>query len=147
MAKSQKQTPIVVPPGAGRSYAMGRMSAVFKADLEETNATLSASEWWLEPNTEGPPLHQHPEAHLFYVLEGTLSVYLEGSDWFPANKGACIYVPGGTQHGFENITEQVSGFLSINTPGGFEASLPQIQQYFVDQPLGDAEPKKTSRPG
>lgn len=130
--------PLVVDPEAGREYPMGRMSAVFKADLDETNSTLSVSEWWLEPNTEGPPVHQHPEAHLFYVLEGTLALYLEDRGWFEADKGSYVYIPGHTNHGFENQQDTKVGFMSVNTPGGFETSIPHIVNYLEEQPLGDA---------
>ncbi len=138
MNRTDDLTPLVINPNEGREYPMGRMTAVFKADLDETDSTLSASEWWLEPNTEGPHIHQHPEAHLFYVIEGRLAVYLEGRDWFEVEKGAYLYIPGGTDHGFENRSEQKTGFLSINTPGGFETTIPHIVDYFQDNPLGDA---------
>ncbi len=138
MSETTQLKPLVVRPDGGRTYPMGRMSAVFKADLEETDSTLSVSEWWLEPNTEGPHVHQHPEQHLFYVLEGTLAVYLEGQDWFDAPKGSYIYIPGNTDHGFENRSDAKTGFMSINTPGGFERALPHIVSYFEDKPLGDA---------
>ena len=39
---------IVLPPGAGRSYPMGRISAVFKAAGEETAGRYSISEWFAE---------------------------------------------------------------------------------------------------
>ncbi|TQV81376.1 cupin domain-containing protein [Exilibacterium tricleocarpae] len=117
---------------------MGRMSAVFKADLQETNSTLSVSEWWLEPNTEGPHIHKHPEAHIFYIIEGRLAVYLEEKNWFEAKKGSYIYIPGETEHGFENRSHDKVGFMSINTPGGFEESIPHIVNYFNENPLGDA---------
>lgn len=51
---SKKAKVIVVPAGEGRSYPMGRITAVFKADGEETGKRYSVSEWWLEPNTQGP---------------------------------------------------------------------------------------------
>lgn len=129
---------LVLKPEDGRKYPMGRMSAVFKADLEETNSTLSVSEWWLEPKTEGPHKHQHPEAHLFYVISGKLSIYLQDKDWFEAEKGSYIYIPGGQEHGFENRSDEVVGFMSINTPGGFEKMMPDIVEYFDENPLGDA---------
>ena len=122
--------PLVLNPDDGRAYPMGPMSAIFKADLEETNSTLSVSEWWLEPNTEGPPIHEHPETHLFYVIEGHLAVYLQGRNWFEAEKGSYIFIPGGTEHGFENRSGNTVGFMSINTPGGFEESMPHIVNYF-----------------
>ncbi|MFK7964046.1 MAG: cupin domain-containing protein [Burkholderiaceae bacterium] len=139
MSEQAKLKPLIVTPDAGRLYPMGPMSAVFKADLDETNSTLSVSEWWLEPDTEGPPIHQHSEAHLFYVLDGTLAVYVEGKDWFLAEKGSYIYIPGNTDHGFENRSGEKTGFMSINTPGGFERTLPHIVDYFQDNPLGSAK--------
>lgn len=138
MNKDSELKPLVVEPNKGRSYSMGRMSAVFKADLKETNSTLSVSEWWLEPNTEGPHIHKHPEAHLFYVIEGTLSIYLKDTGWFNAKKGSYIYIPGETDHAFENQGDKKVGFMSINTPGGFEKSVPYIVNYFEESPLGDA---------
>ena len=53
MSQKTELKPLVLNPDAGRVYPMGRMPAVFKADLEETDSTLSVSEWWLEPNTVG----------------------------------------------------------------------------------------------
>jgi hypothetical protein len=52
---------VVLAPGHGRSYPMGRLSAVFKADGAETAGAYSISEWWLEPHTQGPGAHSHPE--------------------------------------------------------------------------------------
>lgn len=138
MSPNAELKTLVLNPDDGRTYPMGRMSAVFKADLEETNSTLSVSEWWLKPNTEGPPNHKHPEAHLLYVIEGNLAVYLQGKSWFEAEKGSYIYIPGGIEHGFENRSDGTVGFMSINTPGGFEGSIPHIVNYFEENPLGDA---------
>ncbi len=141
MNQKAELEPLVLNPEDGRTYPMGRMSAVFKADLEETNSTLSVSEWWLEPNTEGPPIHKHPEDHLFYVIAGTLAAYLQNTNWFEAKKGSYIYIPGGQEHGFENRSDEVVGFMSINTPGGFEETVPHIVNYFEKNPLGDTKTK------
>ena len=51
---STKRVGIFLQPGEGRSYQMGRISAVFKADGDETQSGYSISEWWLEPHTQGP---------------------------------------------------------------------------------------------
>lgn len=129
--------PLVILPGQGRAYPMGRMRAVFKADGPETASTSSVSEWWLEPRTEGPPVHDHPEDHVFYVIEGCLSVLLDGA-WSEAPRGAYVVIPGGTAHSFENRTGERAGFISFNTPGGFERQAGAIQAWFADHPLGDA---------
>ena len=46
--------PVVLGPGEGRAYPMGRIGAVFKADGAETESRYSVSEWRLEPHTQGP---------------------------------------------------------------------------------------------
>lgn len=68
MSQKAELNPLALNPDDGRVYPMGRMSAVFKADLEETNSTLSVSEWWLEPNMEGLHIHERPETHLFWYV-------------------------------------------------------------------------------
>ena len=90
----KERRPIVLRPGAGRSYQMGGISAVFKADGVETARQYSISEWWLEPDTEGPGAHSHPEDDAFYVLEGTMS-FLVDDEWVDAVKGSFVLVPAG----------------------------------------------------
>ena len=49
---------LILTEGQGRVYNCGTMTAIFKADENETNEKYSVSEWWLEPNSDGPgPLH------------------------------------------------------------------------------------------
>ena len=60
---------VILQPGEGRHYPMGGIAAVFKADGGETAGAYSISEWWLEPHTQGPGAHAHPEDDVFYVIE------------------------------------------------------------------------------
>jgi mannose-6-phosphate isomerase-like protein (cupin superfamily) len=129
--------PLIVAPGRGRSYRMGRMSAVFIADTAETESRYSVSEWRLEPNTKGPGTHAHPEDHVFYVIEGTVSIVIDG-EWFSAVQGTYALIPGGTPHTFENRGTVQCGFISLNVPGGFELAMPNIVQWLTANPLGDA---------
>ena len=73
-ASPAARKPLIIAPEHGRHYAMGRMSAVFKADGAETQSGCSISEWWLEPNTRGPGTHAHSDEHVFYVIEATVCV-------------------------------------------------------------------------
>ena len=57
----RQRSPLILRPGEGRAYPMGRISATFKADGAETSNGYSISEWWLEPHTKGPGPHSHPE--------------------------------------------------------------------------------------
>jgi quercetin dioxygenase-like cupin family protein len=138
MAKSHKRQAIVLGPGAGRSYPMGRISAVFKADGAESASRYSISEWWLEPNCKGPGAHSHEEDDVFYVLEGTMSLLVEGQ-WVDATKGSFVLIPGGSVHDFENRSERRAGVLNISAPGDFEdAAMPGIAQWFLENPPGPA---------
>ncbi len=123
--RQSKSKPMIVAPGDGRVYDAGRIKAVFKADLGETAERFSVSEWWLEPRTLGPSVHQHGEDHVYYVIAGTLSVCLDGA-WSPAAQGSYVIIPGGTPHSFENREDVPAGFITFNTPGGFEERLPDI---------------------
>ncbi len=90
-----KTQPLLIHPNDGRTYQMGRMNAVFKADGAETGSRYSISEWWLDPNTAGPGSHQHEDDHIFYVIEGTVSLLINGQ-WSHAERGAYAVIPGGT---------------------------------------------------
>jgi mannose-6-phosphate isomerase-like protein (cupin superfamily) len=117
--------PTIVPPEEGRVYPMGRIRAIFKADADEAAGRYSISEWWLEPRTRGPGPHAHPEDHVFYVIAGTVSVRV-GDDWSDVTQGTYVVIPGGTLHDFENRGSARSGFISFNSPGGFEARMADI---------------------
>ena len=133
------RTAIVLPPGQGRSYPMGRISAVFKADEAETRSKYSASEWWLEPHCTGPGAHAHPDDDVFYVLSGTMS-FLINDTWQDAVQGTFILVPGGTLHDFENRSDTRSGLLNFSVPGGFEPHMSGIAQWFQENPPQRAGP-------
>jgi hypothetical protein len=90
---------------------MGRISALFKADGDETAGRYSISEWWLEPNTQGPGAHSHAEDDIFYVLEGTMSILLG---------------------------ERRAGLLNFSIPGNFEKDMPSIAEWFAEHPPKDA---------
>ena len=79
---------IYLEANEGRKYYMGAMQAVFKADEDETQSRYSVSEWWLDPNSEGPGAHLHEKNdEVFYVIEGTASL-LVGEEWITASRGA-----------------------------------------------------------
>lgn len=114
---------------------MGRIAAVFKADGDETAGRYSVSEWWLDPHTQGPGAHAHPEDDLFYVIEGTMS-FLIGEEWVDAPTGTFVLAPGGMTHDFENRGDQRAGVLNFSAPGNFEAHMPDIAAWFAEHPPG-----------
>lgn len=128
---------VFLAPGEGRAYPMGRISALFKADGSETADRYSISEWWLEPNTQGPGAHSHPEDDIFYVLEGTMSFLIQDR-WVDAPKGAFVLAPGGVTHDFENRGSVRAGVLNFSEPGNFEQHMPGIAEWFTKNPPGHA---------
>lgn len=129
---------IILAPGAGRTYPMGRIQAVFKADDAETAHAYSISEWWLEANTTGPGAHSHPEDDVFFVLEGTMSLRI-GDRWIDAPRGSFVLVPGGMTHDFENRSDARAGVLNFSS-GVFESAMPEIAGWFAEHPPGNARP-------
>jgi mannose-6-phosphate isomerase-like protein (cupin superfamily) len=138
MATAPNRSPLVLGPGEGRRYPMGRLSAVFKADGAETAGGYSVSEWWLEPHTKGPGAHHHPEDDVNFVLEGTLSFFVD-DEWIDAPAGSFVLLPGGVTHTFENRGDTRAGFLSISAPGDFEPRMASIADWFVNRPDADAD--------
>ena len=129
--------PIFLPPGGGRSYPMGRMAAIFKADNAETGRAYSVSEWWLEPNSKGPDAHTNDEDHVWYVIEGTMSVLID-EEWIDAPKGSFVLVPSGVKHNFENRSKERAGILNFNSSAGFEDDMADMLEWFAKNPAGDA---------
>ena len=125
---------LFLPPGGGRSYSLGRMNAVFKADHGETGSAYSVSEWWLDPHTTGPGAHSHADnVELFYVLAGVASI-LAGEEWLEAPAGSFVRIPSTVMHDFENRTGERVGLLNVFLPGGFEENMPAIVKWFADNP-------------
>ena len=135
--------PVVLGPGEGRTYEMGRIRAVFKADGDEAAGRYSISEWHLEPNTTGPGPHSHPEDDVFYVVDGVLSV-LVGDRWVDAPAGSFVLVPGGVTHDFQNRGTEPAMALNVSSPGNFEPHMPGIVDWFAEHPPGDVAPAPTT---
>lgn len=138
-ATPSTRSAIVLGPGQGRAWPMGRIGAIFKADREETDGRYSISEWWLEPNTQGPGTHSHPEDDIFYVIEGVMSV-LVGEQWTDAGVGSFVLVPGGMPHDFENRGTVRAAILNFSVPGNFENDMPAIAEWYVKYPAKDVRP-------
>lgn len=125
---------IILRSGEGRSYSLGKMTALFKADEGETDSRYCVSEWWMEPGTEGVGAHSH-EANdeVFYVLEGAPGILI-GEEWQQFGAGDFIRIPATITHDFRNRTDERAGLLNFFIPGGFESSMPAIVDWFDKNP-------------
>ena len=127
---SLPQGSIVLPPEQGRTYDMGFMRAVFKADGAETDDRYCVSEWWMEPRNTGPGAHHHDDNdEVFYVLEGTASMLI-GDQWVDVGKGSFIRIPAGVTHDFENRTDAPMGLLNFSFQAASRIKMPAIVDWF-----------------
>jgi mannose-6-phosphate isomerase-like protein (cupin superfamily) len=129
----EAQRALVLTPGKGRRYPLGRMEAVFMADGKETNDSYCASTWHVEANSTGPGPHKHDaNEEVFFVIEGTMT-FLVGDEHVEAPCGTFLRIPCGMMHDFENRTNKRAGVFNMFLPGGFETMMPAIVAWFRER--------------
>ena len=86
-----------------------------KATAEQTGGEFSLFEE-LAPRGAAPPLHVHPQDNeSFYILEGELTIYLDGQP-IPASAGSFVHIPKGYfPHAFR-VESETARFLVLTTP-------------------------------
>lgn len=122
-----------VPSGAGKVFTAPSASAsIVKLTADESSNQLSVTEYTV-PVDAGPPLHVHTlEDETFWVLEGTLSVYVNGEQ-FEAGPGSLVYGPRGVPHTFKNRSRQaVRILLMVTPPGNFETFFAKVGEPTAD---------------
>ena len=131
MSRDSPDEIICLPPGAGRRYAMGRLTALFKADGEETGEQYSASEWHLDPGQPGVDAHRHDaNDEIFLVLDGCPD-FLLGDTWTACPAGTFLRIPAGVMHDFRNAGPAPARLFSMFMGDGFERNMPGIVEWFA----------------
>jgi quercetin dioxygenase-like cupin family protein len=117
----ERSNPFVLEQDEARPNSQGGLGykTAFKLLGQDTAGAFSLLEWALEPNQEGPGLHQHNFDEAFYVLSGQV-VFRIREECHVLGPGQLAWMPRNTPHSFSNAgTEPASG-LTISTPGGLE---------------------------
>jgi mannose-6-phosphate isomerase-like protein (cupin superfamily) len=129
-----------VPPGSGRPTSeavlrtrgegealdLGPSGTSIKAGGDDGMGSLAVLETTIAPGFPGPVPHVHDAmVDSFFVLEGTLTVALDGTPQ-EAGPGTYAMVPPGNPHTFSNLGTEPVRFLNIMAPGGFEAYLREV---------------------
>ncbi len=105
--RPQPQTPArdvtVHPPGGGEAiWFLDNLLTVKASRAEGAAYDLLENAMPVGSHT---PFHAHDhEDEAFYVLEGTLRVYLDGDRVVELGPGGYLHIPAGTGHGFETLT-------------------------------------------
>ena len=106
------------------AYWMQGILWTMLADADDTGGRYSMMEQLL-PKGSGPPPHKHLWSdETFYILDGTISVLLDGEIMI-ATKGAFIHVARNTSHAFR-VDSDTARFLNGYTPASMEALVAEL---------------------
>jgi quercetin dioxygenase-like cupin family protein len=117
-----------VRAGDGPTYSIIGELITFKVTSAETGDTFSVAEL-TSPPAGGPPLHTHPAAETFMVLEGAFE--FSGQDRgdlyaIRATPGDIVYIPGGAPHTYKTVSPTPGKALAILAPGG------EMERFFAE---------------
>ena len=108
-----------VPAGAGETYNVIGELLTFKVTPAQTNGTFAVVEMLAQPGG-GPPLHTHPSAESFTILDGAFEFtgLDDGAPYtFRATPGDTVFIPGGAPHTYKAVGETPGKTLLVFTPG------------------------------
>ena len=125
-----ERPPVIVQPGQGRVLrAFGEEVTVLLSSEQTGGAFTMFTE--VTPPGGGPPPHWHAnEDEWFFVLDGTVSFFVEGA-WIEAHAGDTVLAPRGQVHAFKNNTPTPTQMLIHTSPSGFEAFFTEAAQEFA----------------
>jgi mannose-6-phosphate isomerase-like protein (cupin superfamily) len=119
MTESTREATILGPQDGVTIDAVGDRYR-FLATGGTTNGKYAVWEAIVAPGG-GPPPHIHRrEEEGFYVIEGHVTIYVDGRV-VPAGPGCFVNMPVGSTHWFRNETDKPAKMLVFVAPSGLEA--------------------------
>ena len=101
----------------GKTMRVGNTRFTWKARGENTGYQFSIHQMNLDPGV-GIPLHRHPYAEFFQVLEGQVDfgrLRADGAqEWLQADAGESVTAPPNAPHSFFNGTDRPARYLSVS---------------------------------
>ena len=98
---------------------LGGTEMLVKLTNDDTDGTVAISHENVPPMA-GPPLHRHSrEDEWFYVLEGRITVQVDGQQTI-LRAGGSAFAARGTVHTYQNFGPTAARMLVMFTPGGFQ---------------------------
>ena len=140
-ASQDTLAPIAHRPGEGEHlWFFGGLTTI-KADGAETGGRVMVTEQ-LVPRGSGSPLHvHHNEDEWFYVLEGELTIWVDGQT-IVAPAGAFVFGPRDVPHTFI-VSSAEARFLLVTQAAGFEGF---IRTLGTAAPVAEIPPAPTTPP-
>ena len=108
--------PPLLRPGEGVVLTARGSVMAFKAVTEQTDGDFSLMERTLPPSGRRPPAHRHTNcSEAFFILEGTVTVELEGAA-VATGPGDFVRVSRGQAHTFGNAGDTPARLLVLHAP-------------------------------
>lgn len=127
MATNDRRFPHV-SAGGGQTYSIIGELITFKVTSAETGDVFSMMELTSPPGG-GPPLHTHPAAETFLILEGAFEFTgLDAGEPYAirAEPGDIVYIPGGAPHTYKTASPTPGRALGVLAPGG------EMERFFAE---------------
>jgi len=106
----------LVRAGEGIVYTARGSRMAFKAIATQTGGDFSLMERTLPPGGRRPVPHRHTNcSEAFFVLDGTVSVALDGAE-LALGPGEFVLVPRGSLHTFGNGADAAARLLVLHAP-------------------------------
>lgn len=121
------------PNGGEARWFLGTLATI-KIDGDQTGGRFAIFESLL-PKEAAPPLHSHPQDETFYVLDGVLTVWLNGVPR-RCTAGSFATFPGGVPHTFF-VESETARVLVISTPAGIESFVRALSEPAAERRLPD----------
>lgn len=132
---------VSVPRDSGEARWFLGTLATIKIAGEQTGGRYAIFENLL-PHEAAPPLHCHPQDETFYVIEGALTVWLDGEPKH-CGAGSIAFFPGGSPHTFF-VESETARVLVLSTPAGIERFVRALSEPAQERRLPDDDNYPTS---
>ena len=115
--RTERQGVAQIEQSNGRFFQVFGEVLTRKVTSEHTGGAYALFEAVSRPHAHVPAHIHHREDECFYILEGDYTFLIEGRE-VHATAGTVCYVPKGTLHGHQNVSQRPGRMLAWQTPGG-----------------------------
>ncbi|MFO0892256.1 MAG: cupin domain-containing protein [Isosphaeraceae bacterium] len=117
---TEKRQATILGPDDGEMFDAVGDRYRFLATREVTEGRYGIWEAVVPPGS-GPPPHLHTrEEEGFYVIEGEVTIHVDGRK-VVATAGSFVNMPAGSTHWFRNESDRPAKMLILVAPGGMES--------------------------
>lgn len=132
-----RTAPILVEPGGGAHWWMLGTLASIKAGRDITGGRMTIAELELPSGFSLPPHSHRSEDELFYILDGEVTFWCDGSER-TFTRGGTAWLPRRLPHTFSVAADGPARMFNIHTGPQFEAMVEELGEPAEQLRLPDA---------